>query len=118
MSICIDRLIPRTDLAQADQQTKATASEQNFGGKFFQTRLAKSRGSTSAESQLWPQGIYDEIRTRMPLQGELGVERMCDLGQVSRAGFYLYLRRGWQDKEEVAPLPSMSRPSNPYDNAT
>ena len=36
------------------------------------------------------------------MQGELGVERMCELSQVSRAGFYRYLRRGWQDEEEVA----------------
>ena len=28
----------------------------------------------------------------MQLQGNLSVERMCYLGQVSRAGFYRYLR--------------------------
>ena len=28
----------------------------------------------------------------MPLQGNLGVERMCQLAQVSRAGFYRYLQ--------------------------
>ena len=38
----------------------------------------------------------------MPLQGNLGVERMCQLAEVSRAGFYRYLRRGWQWEEEVA----------------
>jgi len=38
----------------------------------------------------------------MPLQGNLGVERMCQLAVVSRAGFYRYLRRGWQWEEEVA----------------
>ena len=38
----------------------------------------------------------------MPLQGSLGVERMCQLAEVSRAGFYRYLRRGWQWEEEVA----------------
>ena len=38
----------------------------------------------------------------MSLQGELGVERMCQLAQVSRAGFYRYLGRGWQGEEEVA----------------
>ena len=37
----------------------------------------------------------------MPLQGNLGVERMCQLAEVSRAGFYRYLRRGWQSEEEV-----------------
>lgn len=38
----------------------------------------------------------------MPLQGHLGVERMCHLTEVSRAGFYRYLRRGWQGEEELA----------------
>ena len=38
----------------------------------------------------------------MPLQGSLGVERMCQLAAVSRAGYYRYLRRGWQWEEEVA----------------
>jgi hypothetical protein len=38
----------------------------------------------------------------MPLQGNLGVERMCQLAEVSRAGFNRYLRRGWQWDEEVA----------------
>jgi putative transposase len=38
----------------------------------------------------------------VPLQGDLSVERMCQLTQVSRAGFYRYLRAGWQTEEEVA----------------
>lgn len=38
----------------------------------------------------------------MPLQGYLSVERMCQLTQVSRAGFYRYLRGGWRAQEEVA----------------
>ena len=37
----------------------------------------------------------------MPLQGNLGVEPMCQLAEVSRAGFYRYLRRGWHWEEEV-----------------
>ena len=38
----------------------------------------------------------------MPLQGNLGVERMCQLAEVGRGGFYRYLRRGWQWEEELA----------------
>lgn len=37
----------------------------------------------------------------MPLQGSLSIERMCHLAQVSRAGFYRYLRGGWPAEEEV-----------------
>ena len=36
------------------------------------------------------------------MQGYLSVERMCQLTQVSRAGFYRYLRGGWRAEEEVA----------------
>jgi len=38
----------------------------------------------------------------VPVQGSLSVERMCQLAQVSRAGFYRYLRAGWQAEEEIS----------------
>jgi putative transposase len=38
----------------------------------------------------------------MPLQGSLDLERMCQLAQVSRSGFYRYLRGGWPTEEEVS----------------
>jgi putative transposase len=38
----------------------------------------------------------------VPLQGDLSVERMCLLAQVSRAGFYRYLQCGYRAEEEVA----------------
>ncbi len=37
----------------------------------------------------------------MPLQGGANVERLCQLAQVSRSGFYRYLRNGWPAEEEV-----------------
>src|SRR5260370_5597813 len=82
-------------LAKADSQTQANAGQQNNRGGFFQTCLAKSKGSTPPEVCRWRRGIYDEIRTRMPVQGGLSIERMCQLAEVSRVGFYRYLRAGW-----------------------
>jgi putative transposase len=38
----------------------------------------------------------------VPLQGDLSVERMCQLAQLSRTGFYRYLQGGWQAEEVVA----------------
>jgi hypothetical protein len=93
---------PRANPAQADPQAQAIVGQQNSRSGFFQTSLAKSRSSASTELLSWRQGIYDEIRARVPLQGDLSVERMCQLTQVSRAGFYRYLRAGWQTEEEVA----------------
>ena len=37
----------------------------------------------------------------MPLQGALGIERMCQLAMVSRSGFYRHLRCGWPAEEET-----------------
>src|SRR5258705_4518178 len=87
--------LPGSVLAQADSQTQANAGQQNNRGGFFQTCLAKSKGSTPPEVCRWRRGIYDEIRTRMPLQGGLSIERMCQLAEVSRVGFYRYLRAEW-----------------------
>jgi len=50
--------------------------------------LAKSQGSTSEERRFWRDGIYDQIREVMPLQGNLSIERICELARVSRASFY------------------------------
>src|SRR6266852_2350944 len=93
--------LPGSVLAQADSQTQATAGQQNNRSGFFQTCLAKSKSSTPPEVCRWRRGIYDEIRTRMPLQGGLSIERMCQLAEVSRVGFYRYLRAGWPAEEEV-----------------
>ena len=44
------------------------------------------------ERKLWRDGIYDEIREVMPVQGNASIERMCQLALVSRAGFYRFLK--------------------------
>lgn len=37
----------------------------------------------------------------MPLQGNLGIERMCQLAQVSRAGYYRYLQEKTPVEEDM-----------------
>ena len=70
---------------------------------FFQRGLAKSRGSSPTQRKQWRSGIYDYITEVMPsLQGQLSVERMCTLTQVSRAGFYRWLQRKQPGVEETA----------------
>lgn len=43
--------------------------------------------------QRWRAGIYAQIRAMMSRQGGLCIERMCQLAQVSRAGFFGHGRR-------------------------
>jgi len=53
------------------------------------------------QQALWRDGIYDQIREVMPMQGGLGIERMCLLAGVSRAGFYRFLKAHVPSEEET-----------------
>jgi putative transposase len=37
----------------------------------------------------------------MPMQGSMSIERMCQLAQVSRAGFYRYLQEKTPVQEDM-----------------
>ncbi len=56
-------------------------------------------GSTRRrDERRWRECIYAEIRERMRAQGELSIQRMCELAGVSRASFY----RNWERREPAA----------------
>ena len=59
---------------------------------FFKGALQKVEARRQKSRKLWRDGIYDQIREVMSLQGSLSIERMCQLAQVSRAGFYRSLQ--------------------------
>jgi hypothetical protein len=61
----------------------------------------KNQGSTPEERRVWRDGIYDQIRDVMPLQGGLSIERMCELARVSRASFYRSLKEQRPAEEEM-----------------
>jgi putative transposase len=68
---------------------------------FFQRCLAKNRSSAPGRQRLWRDGIHDQIREVMPMQGSLSTERMCELGRVSRAGSYRSLQERAPGEEDV-----------------
>ncbi len=90
-----------SSLRKEVSQLKRVLAEKTLEARFFQRCLAKSRGSTPAERRLWREGIYDQIREVMSLQGNLSIERMCQLAQVSRAGFYRSLQEHQPVEEEM-----------------
>ncbi len=49
----------------------------------------------------WQADIYEYIRSVVSLQSNLGIERMCHLAGVSRAGFYRHLRASDNHEEEM-----------------
>ena len=84
-------------------QLKVALADKALESRFFQRSLAKSRGSSPTQRNQWRSGIYEHITEVMPsLQGKLSVERMCMLAQVSRAGFYRWLKRKQPGVEETA----------------
>src|SRR5499425_2104100 len=90
-----------TGAAPASPAAEAVGGREDDGSGFFQRCLAKSRGSTPAEQQLWRADIYDQIREVMSWQGSLSIERMCQLVEVSRAGCYRSLQEQQPIEEEM-----------------
>ena len=61
---------------------------------FFRRSLACSQGTTTEQRCEFRQRIYTTIQA-IGAQGKASIEQMCQLGDVSRAGFY----RDWQQQE-------------------
>jgi len=54
---------------------------------FFKGALQKVEARRPEEDGTGGDGIYDQIREVMSLQGNLSIERMCELTRGSRASF-------------------------------
>jgi hypothetical protein len=80
---------------------KRVIADKTREADFFQRCLAKNRGSTPEQNQLWRNGIFDQIEEMMPMQGGLGIERMCRLAGVSRASFYRSLQERSPVEEDM-----------------
>ena len=89
------------ELRRQVTQLKQLVADKTLEAGFFQRCLAKSRGSTPEQKQHWRDGIYEQIREVMPLQGRLSIERMCRLTGVSRAGFYRCLQQQVPVEEDM-----------------
>jgi transposase InsO family protein len=63
--------------------------------------MRKGRSSAPDRYRLWRNGIWEAIRELMPTQCSLGIEPMCRLAQVSRAGFYRFLEQRHPGDEDM-----------------
>jgi len=68
---------------------------------FFKGALQKVEARRQKKGETGENGIYDEIREVMSLQGSLSIERMCELVRVSRASFYRSFREQRPVEEEM-----------------
>jgi len=89
-------------LAKEVERLKRALAEKVLELDFFQRCLAQNRGATPGGRKHWREGIYDQIRGVMSVQGSLSVERMCQLAPVSRAGYYRSLQESRPVEEDMA----------------
>src|SRR5260221_10689207 len=87
---------------QGSRAVEAGLGGEGVGVGFFQRCLAQNRGATPGGRKHWREGIYDQIRGVMSVQGSLSVERMCQLAPVSRAGYYRSLQEQKPVEEDMA----------------
>src|SRR5665213_1235033 len=74
---------------EADRGTGAENRPATAGPGFFSRGLAACQGPTPEEGRTWRDAIYAVIRATMEQQGShVGIERMCGLAGVSRAGYH------------------------------
>jgi len=93
---------------QARAQRRIAALERKIGQQqveldFFSASLAASQGSAPAVRRAWRDGIYEVIQamTASRSQGEIGIERMCQLAGISgphrlQRGHHPGLRPVWR----------------------
>jgi hypothetical protein len=69
----------------------------------FSASLAAGRGGAPDERRAWRRGVYAVIQAMSaPLsQGEIGIDRMCQLAGVSRAGYYRHWQASVPRREET-----------------
>ena len=58
------------------------------GNRFFAAMLAACRGAAEAASIDYPRLVYPYVEKEVKLATPIALQRLCELGQVSRAGFY------------------------------
>src|ERR1035441_198167 len=59
-----------------------------FGDRFFEGVLAAHRGTADAAGIDWKSAVYRKVAEEATVGRRLSIERMVELGRVSRSGFY------------------------------
>ena len=80
-------------VGEADCGVGAEGRPTSPGDRFFEGLLAAHRGTAAAAGGDRKAAVYQEIETQRNGEQALTVQRMCQFGQVSRAGFYRSLRQ-------------------------
>ena len=80
-----------------DRRTGAEGRPADAGDRFFEGVLAAHRGAADAAGTDWKSAVYRKIQEEVKADRGLTVERMVELGGVSRASFYRFDEDGRDD---------------------
>jgi hypothetical protein len=89
------------ELRKQVRELKRVLGEKVLEAFFFQGALQKVEARRQNSGDSGRDGVFEQIRELMTMQGNLGVERMCLLAEVSRASFYRSLQERAPVEEEV-----------------
>ena len=64
--------------------------QQAAGDRFFEGMLAAHRGAADAAGIDWKSAVYRKVQEEVKADRGLTIERMVELGRVSRSGFYRF----------------------------
>src|SRR5712671_335879 len=73
------------------EQGVSIAEAAGVGDRFFEGVLAAHRGATDAAGTDWKSAVYRKVEEEVKAGRGLTIERMVELGQVSRSGFYRFV---------------------------
>jgi hypothetical protein len=80
---------------------KQLLAEKTLEVDFFRGALQKIEARRQRSGDSGEDGIYDQIREVMSLQGSLSIGRVCQMVPVSRRGFYRSLKEQQPVEEEM-----------------
>jgi transposase-like protein len=92
-----------SDPARPIAALERKVGQQQFELDFFSRSLAAGQGATPFERRAWRTSIYAVIHAMMQRQGNPGIERLCALAGVSRAGYYRHWQASAPRQAETAP---------------
>jgi len=74
----------------ADSGAGLQARPAGAGNRFFEGMLVAHRGTADAAGIDWKSAVYRKVQEEMKANRGLTIERMVELGLVSRSGFYRF----------------------------
>jgi HTH-like domain len=88
------------DSSQRVAELERKIGEQQLALDFFRAALRHVRERRRTRGA-WREGIYVMIQASMSQQGNLGIERLCTMAGVSRAGYYRHWQANTPRQEET-----------------